>query len=301
MPSSLTPSPSAARFGRRLLLALALCACGGGGDADDASPARTADATASAARAAGEDCPTPPAVDPARFKGPWDVLSRYLVDSLGLTFPNQVLPDSNTQKVQLCENCEMVEMTILPEATTYCTQRDSLNGGQRILGILVLRSAFTPSDSSEWKDPIQANDSIFMFASTPNGPATMVYRNDQGQAVVAPDSSWMFYYCPDVHRGNRPEAKWRPRNVPVSTTAGGPPAGKGKDEDDEENDGGGTYGWMACASGCCQFYTPPPNPIMTETPGQANEHAPDTVGRGRNRAAEPGKTPSWCLRPSAGT
>jgi hypothetical protein len=281
-----TPAPGAARFGGGLLLALALCSCGGGGE-----KARPADATASAARAAGDSaCPTPPAVDPARFTGEWAALSSYIVDSLGATFPNEVLPDSNTRRVRLCETCDEVPMTILPETTTYCTRPDSLNGTQRLMGILILRSTFTGSDSTGW-ETIQANDSIFMFASRTDGPATMVYRNDRGQAVVAPDASWMFYYCADMHPGRRPEAKWRSR---APSGGGSPAADKGKGKGLEEGDDGGSYGWMACASGCCQFYTPPPNPTITETPDQANENAPDTVGKGRNPAAAPGQRPSWC-------
>jgi hypothetical protein len=296
MQSSLTPPSSAARFASRLVLALALCACGGGGDADAAAPARSADATASAARAAG-DCPAPPVVDPARFKGPWEGLSRYIVGELGATFPDEVPADSNTARVRLCPNCELVRMTILPEATTYCTQPGQLDGGQRLMGILVLKETFTGSDSTGWQT-IQANDSIFMFASRPDGPATMVYESDGRQVVVAPDTSWMFYYCTDAHGGTRPEAKWRSRSAPGTT---GQTAGKGKggdddDDDDDDDDGGNTYGWMACASGCCQFYTPPPNPIMTETPDNASPRAPDTVGKGRNQAASPGARPSWCVK-----
>jgi hypothetical protein len=284
-----TSAPGAARFGGGILLALALCACGGAGDADDARGAGSAESSASAVLASGDSCPAPPTVDPERFKGKWATLSNYIVHELGATFPNEVLPDSNTQAVKLCPNCDRVEMTILPEANTRCTPPDSLNGRPRIMGILVLKNTFTGSDSTGW-ETIQKNDSVFMFASSTDGRATMVYPNERGQVVVAPDTSWMFYYCQDTHqRSGRPEAKWRPRNVPVPAS---PSAGKGKGKDREDDDDGGTYGWMACVSGCCQFYTPPPNPTVILTSDRANPQAPDTVGRGRNQA--PGKRPTWC-------
>ncbi|HYR08653.1 MAG TPA: hypothetical protein VEQ60_12815 [Longimicrobium sp.] len=268
-------APSAPRATRTLLLALALCACGRGNDAADRPPAET---TASATQAAGPaPCTPPPVVDPERFKGSWDALSKFLVDSLRVSFRNDATPDSSTALVKMCRNCELVSLTIIPTTTTFCTPPDSLHAGQaRLMGLVVLRSAFTPSDTSKWRDPIPANDSIFMFAGSTDGPATMVYKKDE-QAVVAPDSSWLFFYCPDGHSGNRPEAKWRSRGK----------NGQGSNED------GNNYGWMTCASGCCQFYTPPPNSLIA-TPAQASPNAPDAVGRGRNQGAAPGQRPTWC-------
>lgn len=48
---------------------------------------------------------------------------------------------------------------------------------------------------------------------------------------------------------------------------------------------------MACASGGCQFYTAPPNPIAgdDELPDRANEKAKDAVYE--NRDAQPGASP----------
>ncbi|WP_420127735.1 hypothetical protein [Longimicrobium sp.] len=284
MRSSLTRPSGAARLGSRLLLALALCACGGGAD-DDAPEARQADAAAaSASQATGPAaCPAPPTVtDPKLFTGPWAVFSRHMTE-IGARFAEP--SDSSTATVRFCKDCGSAEVQIVSEATTYCTTPEQMDsGGSRILAIMVLKSAYAGNPEQGW-EPIPANDSIFMFAGSTDGPATLVYRSrDRRNAVVAPESSWTFYYCRDNHpRPAGARARWRPR-TPVLPGPG-------------DDDGGGAYGWMACASGCCQFYTPPPNEAETyrTTPPRANPNAPDSARSGRGWGRPP-----WCPADSAG-
>jgi hypothetical protein len=266
---------------RTLLLALALAACGGGGDADRpaaaAPEARTASVTTQ--DSAGAPCPTPaPAVDTTLFRGQWAVLTARLRE-LGANWP-EVEGNTAIDTLPMCDSCSTVALTLRSEATAWCTtpeQLEQLDGQARNMGILILGSDFP--EQHGWL-PIAKGDTVLMFASGTDGPARMVYRNGE-QSVVAPDTAWMFFYCNDGHVGSRPQAQWRPR-------AGSRPAqstGRRLDESD-----GGDYGWMSCASGCCQFYTPPPNPIIV-FPDQANARAREAVP-----SPGPESRPTWCPR-----
>jgi hypothetical protein len=279
---------TAARLPRALLLALALCACGGDGGGGETEGADAPGAAPQASLEAARDtsCPAPPAIDPALFTGSWSAL----VDSLtarGASFP-VIEGNHSVANLRLCQDCDTVNVALRADTTTYCTRREQLADGQtRIMGIMVLREPFAAQHG--WNN-LKLHDSIFMFASDTAGYATMVYRNGDN-ATTAPDSSWAFYYCPDGERGTRPRSHWRARNKPFPAQ---PP---GADEVVDFEEEGGSYGWMACASGCCQFYTPPPNPIApgAELPDRANEKARDAVDKNRN--TEPGASPfrpSWC-------
>jgi hypothetical protein len=268
------------------VLALALAACGGGGDAgaggESAPSADAAAARATTAAAATDTCTgPPPGYALPVLTGPWTTL----LDSLAadsVTFPD-VTGNDDTASVKLCRNCSKVNVEIRSSNLTPCLRPEDLQGPlRRIAGIFIIQDTF-PSQNG-W-DTLLPGDSVFVFANT-NGPATLVYNQD-GTGKTAPSTAWQFWYCRDGHQnGKTPQAQWRPRGTPPTT-------GPGKGRDEEGGGGGGSYGWMTCASGCCQFYTPPPNPIIV-TPGQANPRAPDTVGPGRNQGAAPGQRPTWC-------
>jgi hypothetical protein len=286
MRTSLAGRSGLARLASPLLLALALCACGGerGGEAGGAAAPDTA-AAASAAATTVADADTctgpPPAFSQAVLNGPWQAL----LDSLAahsVSFPD-VGGNDDTATVKLCPKCDAVPVEIRSSNLTPCLAPSDLKGaGRRITGLFIVLAAFPAQHG--W-DALQPGDSLLAFTHAVSGPATLVY-NQGGSGKPSPSLAWMFWYCQDGHTAKTPQARWRPRIPPTPPTAT-------DHGDDGDNDGdGGSYGWMACASGCCQFYTPPPNPITTETPGQANENAPDTVGQGQNQGHN--VKPSWC-------
>ncbi|HEX6370294.1 MAG TPA: hypothetical protein VF006_15345 [Longimicrobium sp.] len=277
MPTSLAGRSGAARLGSRLLLALALCACGGDTPGEDggAGAARPADSTAASTAAAATDTCTgpPPAFAMSVLNGPW----QGMLDSLnahGVSFPDTAGNDT-TATVKLCQHCDSVRVEIRSSNLTPCLKPTDLQGeGRRITGLFIVHDTF-PAQRG-W-DTLYPGDTLFAFANAIAGPATLVY-NQNGSGNPSPSTAWMFWYCQDGHSGGKTaQAKWRPRR---------PRAVPGNGKQQEEDDGGGTYGWMACASGCCQFYTPPPNAEMGQTtPPQANPSAPDSLGT---------KRPTWC-------
>jgi hypothetical protein len=292
MRTSLAPRSGLAGLGSRLLLVLALCACGGGGDkgAKAAADTDTAAVRTTTAPAAADTCTTPPpAFSVAVLNGqPW----KDLTDSLtahGVTFPD-IPGNDSIQSVKLCRNCTPVKMAIRASNFTPCLGTADLTGsGRRIVGEYVLQEAVHGQPG--WHD-IPAGNSIYVFAHANGAPATLVYEHDK-KTNMGPPGAWQFWYCQHdtaTTTDKRPQARWRPRGVPDDTL---PRPDRPKDDDDVgdgDDEGGGTYGWMACASGCCQFYTPPPNDLMAQTtPTQASQTAPDTVGGGRRVGA-----PYWC-------
>ncbi|HEX2078341.1 MAG TPA: hypothetical protein VHG08_11550 [Longimicrobium sp.] len=271
--SSAVPAGTAGRLGRRLLLALALAACGGGDQASSGAP-KAGDAALAAAAPGDTACPQPPAIDTTIFKGPYRGLTQWF-RSNNVSFKD-TSPDSTVALVRLCNNCAAVKLTILSEARTYCTRRDSLAGKTRIAGVYVVDSGSVAP--AGWGRTFNPGDSIFLFARNDSGPAKLVYpvvRTPTDSVVgAAPDTAWAFRYCNDGHPGRAPQGKWRkyrPRNPAAGQTAA--TAG------DER-----TYGWMACASGCCQFYVPPPDPTLPD-------QVPDFVSPGN------GKPPCTPVRP----
>lgn len=264
MRTSSAPRSTPARLGRRLLLALALCACGDSDRGGGSSRAPAGGDTASTQSAAAATCPAPPTIDdPTLLTGEWSALISYLTKQ-GASFPD-VTGNRDTADVALCDSCTAVPLVIRSDTTTYCTTPDSLQTGRlRVMGLFVLAGDF-PGGPGGWP-PLKQKDSLLVFASDTAGRATLVYRSGT-RATIAPPGSWQFYYCKDnPQRPIRAQAQWRPR----APRAGGP----------ETGDEGGTYGWLACASGCCQFYTPAPpaDDDKGRDPGQGG-------GRGR---------PSWC-------
>jgi hypothetical protein len=291
MRTSLAGRSGPAGLGSRLLLALALVACGGGGDGEkaataaDSSAVTSATAAASSAPAAADTCTgPPPAFSQAVLNGPWQAL----MDSLAahaVSFPD-VGGNDDTTTVKLCPSCDAVPVEIRSSNLTPCLAPSDLTGaGRRITGLFIVLAAFPAQHG--W-DALSPGDSLLAFTNSVNGPATLVY-NQGGSGKPSPSRAWMFYYCQDGHLNPKtPQARWRPR-IPPSPQ---PPTGGDHGDDGDEDGDGGTYGWMACVSGCCQFYTPPPNPIMTETPDNASPRAPDVVGQGQNQGA--GVKPTWC-------
>ncbi|HEX5871004.1 MAG TPA: hypothetical protein VFY65_11330 [Longimicrobium sp.] len=269
-----------------LLLALTLAACpGGGGNAEgekaDVNATPSADPATEMSVAAADTCTgPPPAFGIPVLNGSW----AGLLDSLsahGVTFPETPGNDT-TAMVKLCQNCDSVRVEIRASNLTPCLKPSDLQGpGRRITGLFIVQGNFPAQNG--W-DALQPGDSLFAFTNSTGGPATLVY-NQNGSGKPSPSNAWMFWYCQDGHSpGNAPRAQWRPRNP---STPGAP--------GEEEDGGGGTYGWMACASGCCQFYTPPPNAEFERTtPPQANPNAPDTVGGGPNPGGPGSQKPTWC-------
>ncbi|HEX2209775.1 MAG TPA: hypothetical protein VHG93_18990 [Longimicrobium sp.] len=275
----------AGRPGARLLVALALCACGGadGGAGGAEKEGTEARAMTSQAGAPAKDCQQPPPVATAeQLSGPWQAL----LDALKAQGASIPLDSANTDTatVPLCDKtCPAVRLSIHSNVGTCGIQPETLTRGQNVfMGVFLLDGDFPGDTASGWP-PLQEGDTLALFVN--DTTLTIVYDNE-GKATAAPHT-WNFFYCQDGETGKFPRARWRPRLLPL-----GGPHDKGKDGDDGD---GGSYGWMACASGCCQFYTPPPNPIV-ELPDQANPRARDTVGPGRNQGnARLGVRPTWCL------
>lgn len=249
-----------------LLLALALAGCGGGDAGDQAATGDSARIAASKGQGpsgggAPDSCPPPPPVTNQMLGGNWSALVSYL-GSQGVTFPDtstNVAVDS----VPLCvsNGCKPVRVRLQSTAQTYC-MTGAQTSEQRILGMMVLLEAFpgTPSIPG-----IPAGDSIFLIArGTPGAqsPATLVYR--QGEKILQLPSGktgWNFVFCNDGMVNTGPAARWR-TDVETETDAnaggGGAADARAADASGGSGPGGGTYGWLACANGCCQFYTPPP-------------------------------------------
>lgn len=287
MRTSLAKRSGLAGLARALLLALALGACGGsdedGGEgAAGSSAADQAAATAAADTAAADTCTgPPPAFAQNVLNGSWTGLRDSLA-AHGVTFPD-IAGNDDTTTVKLCRTCTSVPVEIRSSNLTPCLSPGDLNGaGQRIVGLMIVQDTFPAQHG--W-DTLLPGDSLFAFTSSTGGLATLVYEQGGG-GKPAPATAWRFWYCQDGHSGpGTPRAQWRSRSAPAD-----PNPGKGNDR--QEEDGGGSYGWMACASGCCQFYTPPPNSETLTTPPQASPNAPDTVGQGQNQGVS--LKPSWC-------
>jgi hypothetical protein len=248
---------AAARAGRRLLLLLAVAACGGGGDAPPrAEPAdRDVSARADTTAGTGVQCAPSPAVNPALLSDTtkWARLTSWRVQS-GVAFAD-ANADSTRAWVRLCAGCNPVKLRIVSENRTYCNSPGSLHDTTRIAGVwAVEEGTVTPPG---WGVTFSPGDSIFVFAHDTASSAILAYR--VGNRVHrAPANAWSFHYCQHGGPGfNQPRARWRDRGTDHVVTVpgnGGPPDVPGPPGD---SDPPGTYGWMACASGCCQFYIPP--------------------------------------------
>jgi hypothetical protein len=249
-------SGTAGRAGRRLLLLLAVAACGrGSGDQADPPPRPggpekvVMDSSARAAPA----CEGPsPVVDTTLLRkgAEWEPLGRWLADSTRFKDSSS---DSAVNPVRLCDTCAPVRMRIVAETRTYCNTPESLDRTTRTAGVwVVLDGTVTPPG---WGATFARDDSIFVFAHDTASSAILAYRvgPKRDRVGVAPDSAWSFRYCRDGHTGEPSLAKWR---VSPSTRANAARAGAARDTTPPPNDPG-TYGWMSCASGCCQFYIPP--------------------------------------------
>ncbi|HEX2209774.1 MAG TPA: hypothetical protein VHG93_18985 [Longimicrobium sp.] len=273
-----------------LLLALALCACGGGDAGDDAKAsddaARTEALAVQDSAGAPPRCPpNPPKATAALLRGPWQALANSM-KAQGAAFPVNG-KNSDTTVIQLCTDCDSVALVIQANtATCGATPATLQPQDTSFLGIFLLAGNFQAQNG--WPS-LQTGDTLALFVSGDSGSVIVTYRDKAtGLAAQAPAGDWQFYYCQDGSRGTHAAAQWRSRATPSNQS---------HDDDDEDDDnGGGSYGWMACASGCCQFYTPPPNELEIELPDQANEKAPGTVGPGRNRGnVSPRIRPTWCV------
>lgn len=255
-----------------LLLALALAACGGGdgGGGGDQAGAGADSAQLAASQGKGGaggagDCAEPPILPDSVVNRPWNVLLGWLAQA-NVTFPNT--PDNVAQGLApLCNNCAPIRLQLQSTAQTYCLTSDSASA-QRIAGMIVLLDSFPGAQSLP---PIPKGDSIFLFSSGNPGvqhPAKLLYRQNGNTTTFPGTAGWKFIYCTDGHGNTRPASQWRTvadtqaTQVTQTAPSGGGGAGDGP--------GGGTYGWLACANGCCQFYTPPPT-------GGGGNGPPDTI------------------------
>jgi hypothetical protein len=268
-------------FGPLLALTLAACPSGDGGDPAARRDSAQADPASPHIAAADSTCTTPPPIPPdSVLRGPWERLTSWIAEN-NVTFPDDSA-NVAVDTVPLCPNCTAVGVRLQSGNSTPCiTPQNSAE--RRIAGKMVLLDTFPAQSQFE---TIPAGETIYMFSrGTPGAshPATLVYRHN-GQVTHAPVGSWRFNYCDDGHTHRRPQAQWRQENPTTSQ----PGQGKGKGPDDDEDGPGGTYGWMACANGCCQFYTPPG---MVMTPEQASPNAPDTVPPVKGLPP-----PAWCTR-----
>ena len=248
-----------------LLLALALAGCGGGDAGDQAAAGDSARLMAdqsedTAGGGAPASCAPPPPVTNAMLGGKWSDLVGYL-GSQGVTFPDTSV-NVAVASVPLCVStgCTPIRLRLQSTAQTYCMNGTQASE-QRILGMMVLLEAFpgTPSIPG-----IPEGDSIFLIArGTPGAqsPATLAYQTGSDSIAQLPSgqAGWNFVFCNDGMRNPGPAAQWR---TAVDTQAvgdrGSRKAASAEADLSGDGPGGGTYGWLACANGCCQFYTPPP-------------------------------------------
>ena len=275
MRDSLDPRRRIPGRARTLLLTLALAACDGGGGGGAGEGGDTADAAqpqAALSKTGGDGNCSPPPIIPNSLVVPgasWANLEKFLTDS-AVTFPDT--PDNTAvATVPLCPGagCGSTSLRLQSTDRTFCL--DSVRANQqRIAGRMTV---LTPYPGGGGVDPLPAQAVIYMLSRGNPGRyqvATLVYNNN-GQVKQMPPGSWRFYYCADGEVGTKPRAQWRPETVTHGGGTRGPRDGGGG--------GGGTYGWMACANGCCQFYTPPPSTEFPELPDKGN--TPDSI-------------PPWC-------
>lgn len=233
-----SPRDRARTAARLLLLGIAVAACGGGdtrrtgqdGDASDVSADTTG---APRARVAGANCPPPPSIDPALLGGAkWDSLVVWLRRNRVQFVPGG--PPATRRVLLERGSTAPALLSIASENRTHCLSRDSVTTVVRLTGMIRVDSATTA-----WGHPFAKGDSILLFAQ---GEDALLAYDEGGRVRTAPPRAWSFFYCLDTVPAPRPASAWRDWTP-------GPPQG---DDDDP-----GTYGWMACASGCCQFYIPP--------------------------------------------
>jgi hypothetical protein len=262
-----------------LMLAVALAACGQGGDAADESGTAAAGDSAQVQVAAATDttCAPPPSPPQHVVKegAPWAGLEAFLADS-GVSFPDT--PENTaTDTVPMCLGCTSVGLRLQSTNRTYCMTPQA-SGQQRITGRLTLLETFPAQNDY---DTIPAGAPVYMFTRGTPAPvqhALLVYEH-QGKVKYAPLTAWRFYYCTHQPGGNKPQAQWRPENLPQGQEGG--------------SGDGGSYAWMSCANGCCQFYTPPPIAEFPELPE-----------KGKTPDAQPGSDgnqlppPKWCVGPN---
>lgn len=187
--------------------------------------------------AASTPAPTP-AVDPVRDftlapNQPWTRAQGYL-SRLNFSFGV-----SDRRLVKGCHACTPADVTLAPESRSLYLRADAFPEGMRVMGRLVRHDRTVAPELGFPEDA--AGDTAYLMVTSPTR-AVVMYRNTQGQ--IAFTEPWGFRPNPDGHVWTEPTARWRDR---VTAGASGAPLD------------GPTYGWMACASGCCQFYTPPPN------------------------------------------
>jgi hypothetical protein len=250
-----SPRKRTGRAGGLLLLVLALAACGGdAGEGDGGAGPPSPPADASVRRAAdlpADTCAPSPRVDPALLANgaSWSALEQWS-GSAGVAF-DTAPTDSSSASVKLCDTCTAVTLQIVSEHRTYCNGRQSLVDSTRIVGVWRVQSGTVAPPG--WGKTFAAGDSILVFARDTLAPAILVYRTPQGTVQRAPDTAWTFRFCADGETHGRAQSRWRKHPRPPRVD---PQPEKGRDEVDDD-EGPGTYGWMACANGCCQFYIPP--------------------------------------------
>lgn len=245
-------SSTGRRVGRRLLLLLALAACrhDGGDKAPNASDAsgEPRQTVADKGRGGEAACEPSPAVDPRLLDSTtaWADFERQL-HSVDVRFVN-TQDDSTITRVALCDSgCDSVTLQIVSERRTDCNTVGNFDS-TRIVGLWrVLEGTVTPPG---WGRTFNKGDSIFLFARDTFSSASVVYQ--VGDRVHrAPPHAWNFRYCQEAHVGTGPQGRWRTRELTLQRQRRDTLPGGG--------DPPGTYGWMSCASGCCQFYIPPTN------------------------------------------
>ena len=242
--------------GAALLFTLALAACGGGGGSGDGEASAGSDSAAAAAEArtaaAGPNanCDPPPAATFQPVSGvPWSQVQAYL-QQLQWADDSAAVGD-----VQLCARCTKFSTRVVSEARSYCTRKQDL-AQLRAIGVMKALQPPTGQQPSGF-GPQNKGDSLYLFAR--GDSAYVIYQarsqpnNPAGDTTVVA-AGWSFHFCADGGHGTRSKAaaQWRPDTLATTTTQ---TRGKG-----EVGSGGGqlSYGWMACANGCCQFYGPPP-------------------------------------------
>ncbi|HEX2203376.1 MAG TPA: hypothetical protein VHG91_08760 [Longimicrobium sp.] len=218
------------------LLGCALAAC--------AAPRRTEGPAAAPEAALRSAAPQSCAVLPPAFSdtilGPWPAFEKWVAARASFAEGSTA-----TALVPLCRDCVAVTTEIVSETRTPCATRENLTGNHRLLGMLRVK------DGGAWnRENPSAGDSLYLFADDA-GSTIVVYRNGALTATL-PRDDWHFYYCQHGEH-TVPRAEWRDREVAGIRRSAA-------DFDDDDGSGGQlSYGWMACANGCCQFYGPPPS------------------------------------------
>jgi len=208
---------------------------------------------------AQQACPPPVAI-PANLlttQTPWDSVGSYLQKG------SFVAPDTKTVSPCYMSQgqgkdsipCAKMTATIRSEAQAYCfTQQMAQDPSQAyVLGQVTWEAG------KKWSQlgfGSQNPSNVVYLAVIAGQGVTLFQDKSNTVGIKAGQQGWRFSMHSDGPY-TQPQAAWRPDSQNPHGTAMAQlpagPAGVLPDDSDAAQDGA-SYGWMACAPGCCQFH-----------------------------------------------